>query len=74
MIRTRDALMKLVEAGGSIRCELLHEPEPKTVWTDAASGEVVHASAVKWALREKRLQPLSDGLFADVAQTYVLAS
>jgi hypothetical protein len=73
MIRSRDQLKAHLESGGAVRCELRHEPEPKTIWSDPRNGQSVHGSAVKWAQENNLLRPLSDGLFQDTAQTFIAA-
>lgn len=73
MIRSRDQLKRHLEAGGAMRCELLHDPQPKTLWSDPATGSSIHGSPAKWALENEMLKPLPDGLFPDTAQTFVAA-
>lgn len=58
--------------GGAIRETRIHEPEEKTIWSKADTGESVHGQAVAQARKRELLKPLNDGLFGD-AQTYVLA-
>lgn len=69
MIRSREAVKAYLETGGAIRLDLIHEPQPKEIWTTEA-GETVVAPAARWALEKELATPEPDGLFADTSQTY----
>lgn len=73
MIRSRDQLKQHLERGGEVRCELRHEPEPKTIWSDPRTGQSIHGSAAKWAMQNELLRPLPDGLLPDTSQTFARA-
>lgn len=70
MIRTQAALKAHLAGGGLITREFRHEPEPKTTWRDPATDQAVHAQAANWALAAGRLEPVDDGLFPGLSQTF----
>lgn len=72
MIRSRDQLRSHLDAGGIVRLDMIHEPEPKLIWT-TERGESVHGSAAKYARAEGWLKPRRDGLFEDTSQTFEAA-
>jgi len=69
VIRSREAVKAYLETGGAIRLDLIHEPQPKEIWT-TETGETVVAPAARWALDEELATPEPDGLFAGMSQTY----
>jgi len=74
MIRSREQLQRHLTGGGLLRCEYIHLPEPKTIWSDPETNQAVHATAAKWFVKNGKLAPEPDGLFPEVAQTYRLAA
>lgn len=72
MIRSREALCKHLEKGGRVRCDVLHDPQPKTIWT-TDTGETIHGAAMKWALAEGKVRGASGGLFPGLDQTFEAA-
>lgn len=71
MILTADALERHLRSGGMIRETRLHEPEEKSVWNAADTGEGIHGTALRMVRQRGLLKPLADGLFGE-AQTYAL--
>jgi len=69
MIRTKDALISEMDKGRFVRETRLHEPEDKSVWNMADTGEAVHGQAVSLTKIARGFEPLADGLFGE-AQTY----
>jgi hypothetical protein len=67
MIRSKEALERVLIGGGHLRETRIHEPESKVIWTVAETGETVNGAAVR--LTKEKLRPMADGLFGD-AQTY----
>jgi hypothetical protein len=72
VIRTQQALEARLRDGFHIRETRVHEPEDKSVWCIAETGESVHGQAVNLIRAKDLLAPLCDGLFGE-AQTYGLA-
>jgi hypothetical protein len=73
MIRSRERLEQVLSAGSAIRREFLHDPEPRTIWSVAETGETIRAPAANWFLQNQKLEPLEDGLFPGESQTFVAA-
>jgi hypothetical protein len=73
MIRTQDALEARLRSGSRLRETRVHEPEDRSIWCIAETGETVHGQAVNLCRGRGLLRPLADGLFGE-AQTYELAS
>lgn len=69
MIRTKEALEARLRAGSHLRETRIHEPEDKSVWNIAETGEAVHGQAVNLCRAKGILCPLEDGLFGE-AQTF----
>lgn len=69
MIRTKEALEARLMGGSHLRETRVHEPEDKSVWCIAETGESVHGQAVNLCRSKGILRPLTDGLFGE-AQTY----
>lgn len=69
MIRTADALEHVMDGGGLLRETLIHDPEEKTIWTHAETGETVHGQAVRLLRSRRPFIGMADGLFGE-HQTY----
>lgn len=70
MIRSRAQLEQVLSEGRSLQCELVHNPESRTLWSVLDTGEHVFEQAANWALKAGKLVPQYDGPFADFSQTY----